>query len=263
MYDAQSWYKAIPVRHSVRAYRSDPVPEDAMAGMASLSAGFSPLCVGAKAHVIARDVDDLFTGLIGPIGRVAGAPSAVVFSVHTKAPHHMEAAGYLGEGIVLHATSMGLGTCWIAGSFSRSEVAQRLVMEEGWKVVAITPVGFASDTAPAGPWIVGLFAHSRTRKPLAGIVSGLPPGSWPRNLDKVLESARWAPSAMNKQPWHFTVDESGVTLSVDASALSLSSLKHLDCGIAMLHFEVAAQALGFAGEWRFAEGGAVARFAYA
>lgn len=264
MYDVNAWYRSISQRHSVRAYKKDAIPADVLDRISALCTGFSPLCAGAQAQLVREDAAGLFTGFVGSLGKIANAPSALVFTVNTDAPKHMEAAGYLGEGIVLDATAAGLGTCWVAGSFSRSQVAKRLDLPgSSWKTVAVTPLGYPSDNMPLGLQMLKLMSHSKTRKPLSEIASGLPAEKWPPKLAEVLEAARWAPSAMNRQPWRFTVDETGVTLSVNSAALSLPSLKHLDCGIAMLHFEVAAKALGMSGRWDLADGpAAVARFSF-
>jgi nitroreductase len=213
--------------------------------------------------LIRDDAADLFTGLLGPFWKIAGAPSALAFTADTSSRKHMEAIGYLGEGIVLEATSLGLGTCWVAGSFSRARVSDRIQLPgTSWKTIAVTPLGYPTEKLSAGQQAIKMAAHSKNRKPLQAITSGLPSSDWPPFLREVLEAARWAPSAVNRQPWRFAVDAHGVTLSVDAAALSLPSLKRLDCGIAMLHFEVAARALGLAGRWEPDDGKAVARFSF-
>lgn len=274
VYDAMSWYEAIHKRHSVRAYKKDHVNAEDIQRISALCEGFSPLCKGARAYVIRDDAAGLFFGLVGPLGKITWAPSAVVFMADAAEEHRMEALGYLGEGIVLEATARGLGTCWVAGSFHRAAVAKRLresgVLRTGagatpvgeWKTVAITPLGYASDAPPPGSRLAGLLSHSQTRKALADIVTGLPPEEWPPGLDKALEAARWAPSAANRQPWRFKVDEHGITLTAGTSLLWPESLKRLDCGIAMLHFEVAAEALGLEGQWALMDGPAIARFSY-
>ena len=70
-------------------------------------------------------------------------------------------------------------------------------------------------------------------------------------LAKILEAARLAPSAVNRQPWRFLVREESITLSTDDLNDSYGISKRLDCGIAMLHIEVACRVHGIAGGWRF------------
>jgi nitroreductase len=48
------------------------------------------------------------------------------------------------EHLVLAATSLGLGTCWIGG-FDETKVKKILNIPEKIKVVAMTPIGYPSD----------------------------------------------------------------------------------------------------------------------
>jgi len=61
------------------------------------------------------------------------------------------------EHIVLTATSMGLGTCWVGG-FDEEEVKRILKIPETLTVVALLSIGVADESLPA-----------RSRKPLEEI----------------------------------------------------------------------------------------------
>ena len=63
------------------------------------------------------------------------------------------------EHLILAATEQGLGTCWI-GAFKEQLVKDILGIPKELKVVALTPVGYASRDA-----------SRRGRKPLSEIVS--------------------------------------------------------------------------------------------
>ena len=54
-----------------------------------------------------------------------------------------------------------------------------------------------------------------------------------------------------KSFWRFLVREESITLSTDDLNDSYGISKRLDCGIAMLHIEVACRVHGIAGGWRF------------
>jgi nitroreductase len=261
----KAWNDAIDERHSVRSYQKRPVREEALQSIEGLLRGFSPLCRHARGHLVVQNASRLFTGFLGPFGKISNAPAAVVFAGEFHLPRYMEAVGYLGEGIVLEATSLGLGTCWIAGSFSRDRTLARIRLNPGWKVVAVTPLGYESRHTTLGDMALKALAKSDSRKPLSEIVTGLPRPRWPRGLKGALEAAQWAPSARNAQPWRFRVDRDGVALSTDSGDVNLDSMKRLDCGIAMLHFEVACCAAGIRGSWRFPKPGIpiIAKFRYA
>jgi hypothetical protein len=61
-------------------------------------------------------------------------------------------------------------------------------------------------------------------------------------------AARIAPSAMNRQPWRFTLDGGALRVAYDG-ADALPTSKRLDCGIAMLHAELGAAGEGVGGSW--------------
>lgn len=261
----RAWNDAIDERHSVRSYKKRPVRKEALQSIEGLLEGFSPLCKHARGYLVAENASRLFTGFVGPFGKVSNAPAAVALAGEYHLPRYMEAVGYLGEGIVLEATSLGLGTCWIAGSFSRERTLARINLAPGWKVVAVTSLGYEARSTTLGDMTIKALSKSDSRKPLSHIVTGLPRPRWPRGLKGALEAAQWAPSARNAQPWRFRVDRDGVTLSADSGDVNLDSIKRLDCGIAMLHFEVACSAAGIRGSWRFPKPGIpiIAKFRYA
>jgi hypothetical protein len=82
-------------------------------------------------------------------------------------------------------------------------------------------------------------------------------------VDQALEAARLAPSATNRQPWRFDVDASCITISTDKMNVNFGVSKRLDCGIAMLHIEVATLHAGIQGTWEFLKKPQVARFIFA
>jgi len=155
---------------------------------------------------------------------------------------------------------MGLATCWVGGFF-RPKVAGSVVgIARDEKVLAVTPVGRAVERATREEAVMTLLGRNHRRKPLAELVSGLERERWPRWIEAALEAARIAPSAINRQPWRFRVEPHSLTVSVDSARVNLGISKRLDCGIAMLHMEVAALDSGVKGNWEFLETPDVSRF---
>jgi len=76
-----------------------------------------------------------------------------------------------------------------------------------------------------------------------------------------VETARLAPSAINRQPWRFRLDGDSLVIAQDNAFETPKVTKRLDCGIAMLHAHLGAVAEGVVGAWTDLEGGLdVARF---
>lgn len=207
--------------------------------------------------------DAVFRGAIGPYGRVKGAPAFIAFIGKTEDPFVNEKLGYTGEGIILEATALGLATCWVAGFFREERAAILTGIRPGEKVFAVTPIGFSPQDFTFEEKMMTGFGRTHTRKPLSELVSGLDEKNWPAGLRQALECARSAPSAINRQPWRFHIEKSAVTVSVDSAvSLEFGISKRLDCGIAMLHLEVALAAQGTGGKWEFLEPPRVARFVF-
>ena len=247
---ASRWYNAIFSRHSVRAYDGRPVPSGMQHEIRQLLGGFSPMCKGARAVLLEGGSSEILAGFMGVFGKISGADLVLTLIADVSCPKHEVAVGFLGEGIILHATSLGLGTCWVSGTYSRKAVEARIKLGESEKVMAVSPIGFAkkpgkevgesSITAPLG---------MHKRRPLESLVRGLPMKDWPPGCRNILEAARLAPSAVNRQPWRFTVEADRILVSAARFELLPMAARKLDCGIAMLHFEAAACASGITGEW--------------
>jgi nitroreductase len=48
------------------------------------------------------------------------------------------------QNIVLEATELGLGTCWI-GAFDEGKLRKALNIPNDYKIVAMTPIGYADE----------------------------------------------------------------------------------------------------------------------
>jgi nitroreductase len=254
------WYPAIRVRKSRRQYDpSAPVPAEKIESLEKVCDQFRPF-KGARAVFLEGDVDNIFTGFIGSYGKIKGASCAIVFVGDENEKYFQESVGFTGEGIVLEATALGLGTCWVGGSFNAGKVAKRVQLKAGEKVLAVTPVGIVPGLKTTEEKLASGFARSRMRKPLHSMVSGVPEERWQDWARTALESARLAPSGVNMQPWLFRVEPDAIVVSHLTGLISRLTSARLNCGIAMLHIEIAALAGGVSGTWEFLESPEVARF---
>lgn len=53
-----------------------------------------------------------------------------------------ESLGYVFEKIVLYITSLGLGTCWLGGSFNKADFEKAITLEEDEFIPVISPMGY-------------------------------------------------------------------------------------------------------------------------
>jgi len=203
------------------------------------------------------------SGKIGTYGLIKNAPAFVIGAV-AKAPFALEDFGYALEGIILRATELGLGTCWIGGIFDRPAARRALNIADGELLPAVVSIGRAADRMSFAEKITRLAAKSESRKPFGSLfyegnfenpLSPEKAGAWAA----VLEAVRKGPSASNKQPWRIVCE--GVSTAAPVfhlyleedpfynNALGEIHIQNIDMGIAMRHFETAAHALNLPGLW--------------
>jgi nitroreductase len=265
---------AIRSRTSIRTYDSEPLSAIEQSALRAAFAEAVPGPFGASPRFLlaSRDVIEdsasrssaVKGGVrIGTYGMIVG-PRAFIAGVVAKRPFACVDFGYCMEGIILRATELGLGTCWIGGAFGRGAIAKALGATKDEFVPATSPIGHASGKRSLQERIVRNSAQASTRKdPVklffqAATTGGLEPlkgaGAWA----DVLEAVRIGPSASNKQPWRLVIDRRGgealhLVMEEDErynNMLGDVKLQELDMGIAMRHVEVAARSLRLEGAWK-------------
>jgi hypothetical protein len=214
--------------------------------------------IEARAVLVLQQVDKGFRGIIGP----TGAPAFVAFVGNAGDNHIQEKIGYMGEAVVLEATSLGLSTCWVGGFLRRGTIEELVDADSKEEVFGLTPIGYAKERVSFKESIMTGFGWTHRRKPMSKLVTGLPETEWPNWIRGALDAARLAPSAMNRQPWKFNVERDRITIFTNETGHDFNLSKRLDCGIAMLHLEVAALNQGMHGIWGLLESPQVARFSF-
>ena len=254
------WHAAIEKRRSRRRFDpSLPLTPETLAALEKVCNQFTPY-PSARSRLVTESSESVFKGVIGGYGKVKGTHTFIAFIGDMDEPFVQEKVGYTGEAIILEATALGLNTCWVAGFFRPEIVTSLIEVTEEEQVLAITPVGYAREQESWEEKLMSRFGRSHNRLPLSKLVRGLPKEQWPNWVSVSLEAARLAPSAVNRQPWGFNVNDDNITVFVRTSGPEFNVSKRLDCGIAMLHLEVAAVNSGCKGEWEFLPSPQVAKF---
>jgi hypothetical protein len=256
----ERWYKSIFKRHSRRRYTGDPLSDETLDLIESVCDNFQQF-PGSRAVLVKTPPDNIYKGAVGQYGAVKGAPHFVAFIGDMSNPHVQETVGYHGEAVILEATALGVNTCWIAGMYRPESVAREIDLERDEQVLAISPLGQAFDNKAKVEQVMTWLLGAHRRKELRQILElgSEEPTGW---MYRAIDAARIAPSAVNRQPWRFRIDKDYVTLYVkDRGMKSISP--RLDCGIAMLHFELGAKKNGSYGSWRFQNSGnSVAKYVF-
>ena len=156
----------------------------------------------------------------------------------------MELEGFMGEALVLEATSMGLGACWLGMGFYPEIIRRNVNLQNDEEVHCVISLGQCEQPAFAPKRKELSKICGKTEEELAAL------GVWQK--DAVL-AARLAPSAANFQPWKIEADKTGVSI-LEASVL-YKKYAPLDRGIAMLHAAVGAYHAGREAVWKKVDGG--------
>lgn len=165
--------------------------------------------------------EGFFTGMLLGTRRITGCRMAAAVVI-TDEPLSRIHAGILGESFVLEATALGLGTCWVTGSYKRKNLHVPVSRDEG--VLAVIAVG--KPAAPLTP------PSARHRKPPEHFCRG-DYRAWPDELVDAAALVQAAPSAMNMQPWALYMGPKGEFV------LDANDRAQLDAGIALCHAELA------------------------
>ena len=256
---ASRWYHVIEKRRSRRRFEPKALESNILAQINSVCNSFRPFPY-VRAELVTSSPNTVFKGIAGSYGKIKGATSFIAFIGKMERPYVQEQAGYTGEGIILEAEAMGLATCWVGGFFRPKLVKSLTNIDEGERVLSVTPIGHATKLLSFEEKLMTGFGLTHRRKSLSHLVTGLNKSEWPEWMKSALQSARLAPSAVNRQPWRFYVEPDSITISVNSLKWQYGLSKRLCCGIAMLHIEVATLNHGVKGVWEFLNPPQVARF---
>lgn len=247
--------KAIDKRVSTRSYEEKSLSEADRKKLMDFNYSLkNPFCVNVKVQYISKDAGAKDVKL-GTYGTVKGAKDYLAITVKDE-PFAMEAVGYQFENLILYATNMGLGTVWLAATFSRKDFENVMDISEDDLFPCICPVGYPAEKRSLIEKITRAGLGSKKRNAWEQMFT-LNDFNTPLSKEEAggyqaaLEMLRLAPSATNAQPWavvkegnhfHFFCNYKN-SISED-----MKKIKHLDLGIALAHFHQTAMGEGLSGE---------------
>lgn len=204
----------------------------------------------AKIRIRLFDVDkDINAKDLGTYGVIKGARTYLGVAVN-EAEDAMEAVGYVFEKLVLYAASIGLGTCWLGGTFNRGEFAKAMELTGDEFFPIASPIGYPAPKNHTVDKIMRKAIKADSRKAFEEIFfdeSFSAPLSKESSGDysEILEAVRLAPSAKNAQPWRI-LKEGNTFHFFEKKTIPSSAhdIQRLDIGIAACHFDLAAREKG-------------------
>jgi hypothetical protein len=256
----------IQSRFSCRTYDRQPISREhcRILREATVSLVEGPLGSSLRFNFAAAEKEDgeALKGL-GTYGLIRN-PAGFIVGAVKQGDKNLEDFGYATESLVLLATDLRLGTCWIGGLFNRSSFSRQMQLRKDERMPAVISVGVITDEEAAKkgtvrrltgghrrfPW-ESLFFEGGFGVPLSREAAG--------SAATALEMVRLSPSASNKQPWrilragrfwHFFLKRTpGYRPGPGRTLLRMEDLQRVDIGIAMCHFELTRRQLGLEGRW--------------
>lgn len=237
--------QTIQKRKSVRTYEKKDIDEKVRKNLEEYISGIrNPFDIPVELKLLDGNKDQLSSNVI------SGADLWLAGKVSTGKNADV-AYGYTFEKAILYATDLGLGTVWLASTFDHPAFEKAMHLSNQEIVPAVSPIGYAAAKRSVKESVMrkGMKSDSRDdfqelfyRNDFTHALSENDAGKW----KELLECVQWAPSATNKQPWRLIVseDDKNVYFYEKHTRKPLKGaaidIQKVDMGIALCHFEIAA-----------------------
>jgi len=177
------------------------------------------------------DGSDAFNGLRKSYGLFSGVRSLLAMIGKKDDENLKEKVGYFGELLVLEAVKLGLGSCWVGGTFDRNSNIVDLSEEE--VLVCVIPIGLTEELSFKEKMIHQMVAR-KSKSIEQMLISDVNSPVW---LTEGLKAVQQAPSAVNHQPVIFEYKAGELSAFVEDDG----KFNLVDFGIAKSHFEIGAK----------------------
>lgn len=246
----------IKTRKSIRTYDGKPVSEEHRKDIEDYMKEIpNPFGIPVEFKLLDAAEHELSSPVL------SGEQLYVVGKVEKK-PYADVAFGYSFEKLVLHAWELGLGTVWIGGTMKREVFEAAADVKPGEMMPCVSPLGY--------PAAKKSFKETMMRKGV-GADSRIPADKlfydekWGQPLtpddgmSEILEMVRWAPSAVNKQPWRIVLRD-GIYHFYEKKDKGYDhpdtgDLQKIDVGIALAHFTMGLEEQGRQAEVKVSDPG--------
>jgi len=238
--------KAILSRHSQRSYSGEPLSKEDEQKLLDYIQNEENLKgihgTSVKFHYLTEFKENMEK--ISTYGVIKKAPAYLV-AVTENTTESLIDCGYIFEKLIIYLESQGIHTCWLGGTFKRSQL--NVPLAEGEFIPAISPVGYAAEKKTLTDKLVRGIAKSDKRLPFDSLFfeEDFTQSVKDSALREQLEYVRMGPSASNKQPWRILIDRNDVahlylepTPGYGKGALNYP-IQMVDMGIAACHYELA------------------------
>lgn len=259
----------ITERKSVRSFSSEKIQPEVLDKLKKYIEGLNSES-GIKSRIVLtgysdsgvetdsekRTVSETEAGVkLGTYGMISGA-SLFMAGILDRNEKDAARFGYVFEKAILYATDLGLGTCWLGGTFNRNDFSKNLEISEEEFIAVVSPIGYRSDKKRLVSNLMRAAIKADKRIEWSTLFTDgnkvpLTKESAGRYAEP-LEMLRLGPSGSNKQPWRGILTDDAFHLYICRTKgypMKNFDVQMNDIGIAMCHFELTANELGLSGEW--------------
>ena len=240
--------EAIKARRSRRKYLGTPIDPGAASKLRELIAECNK-AGNVRMELVVND-GEAFRGFRKSYGMFSGVNDYVGLIADRNDTTAAERLGYYGELLTLHATAMGLGTCWVGVSADRSDMPFSLSGNEALACTII--LGNTAEKDSFKERLIRGIVHRKTKSAEEMFAGDAPAPDW---FMRGMMAVEKAPSAVNRQPVMFSWKGGKASAAVKAKSADLPGLLAIDFGIAKLHFEIGADG----GKWAWGNGAEFSR----
>ncbi len=210
--------EAIRERHSVRHYRETPIEKEHADRISALIRECNEES-GLNMQLVLDD-PACFDTFLAHYGWLRNARNYIAIVGSKSRGDLDEIGGYYGQKIVLEAQMMGLNTCWVAGTFSKGKCKASVADDE--RIVCVIAIGYGENSG-----------KPHRSKPV-GKLCNVPEKDMPDWFKEGLDAALQAPTAINQQNFHITLENDEPVITAKNVPLA-----KIDLGIVKYNFEAA------------------------
>jgi nitroreductase len=254
-----TYKEAIKTRRSIRSYADKPLDRELLLKIQEIikNPEIGPYGNRPKFVLFEKtDVKKNYKVRLGTYGFISNAKYFIGGAIE-KFEYSEVDYGYSLESIIIELTRLGLGTCWIGGSFNRKDYETLLNKRDYEIIPCVTPAGYKAENKRLLERIKDKISDPSQRKPFEELFFENNPETpleynKKQKYNQVLELLRLAPSAVNKQPWrvikagnkyHFYINRKKKEQEKNID------LQKVDIGIGLCHFKIGINELALNGKW--------------
>ncbi|MDU3722113.1 MAG: nitroreductase family protein [Clostridium celatum] len=250
----------IKKRKSIRTYTNEEVSQEIIKNLNTYIKNLKSPFNESVTFEIIDSKEHINGSKIGTYGIIKGATKFIVVKVK-KSEFSLQDLGYKMESLILYATSLGLGTCWIGGTFKKEQFAKAIDLKGDEILPIVSPIGYEASKKSLVDRTMRKFTKCDFRKPwnelffLRDFSLPLTTYSTVGEYKNVFENVRLAPSALNKQPWRIIKNGDNFHFFIkkdkEPSEKINYDIQKIDMGIAMCHFDLSCKEKGINGGFKF------------